>query len=84
MKYYDIDKAQQLAAQNKDFVLGEHGAGRRHFEEFKLEVKGRGKSRKRKMELAPIISLLTEKDEAVIIIDPTGAELTPGDPMVRK
>ena len=70
MKYYDINKAQTLAVQNKDFVLGEHNAGRKHFETFKLDVKGRGKSRKRKIELASIVSLQAEKDEDVIIIDP--------------
>ena len=71
MKYYDIDKAQEVATQKKNFVIGEHGAGRKHFEdEFKFNIKGRGKSRKRKIELAETIMSQMDKDEDVIIIDP--------------
>lgn len=61
MKYYDMDKAK-----NKGFIFGDPGASRRPFE---FNVKGRGKSRKRKIELASTVSLQAKKDEDVIIID---------------
>ena len=70
MKYYDINKNQKLAAQNKEFVFGEREAGRKHFEDnFELGVKGRGKSRKSKLELQPIDLSQTAEAEEVIVID---------------
>lgn len=52
--------------QGKGFIFGDPGASRRPFE---LNVKGRGKSRKRKTELASTVSLQAKKDEDVFIID---------------
>lgn len=76
-KYYDFDKAKKLADQNKDFVLGEHEAARKRFEEFELDVKGRGKSRKEKLALADAGPLVLTKDEdEVSVVDP---EIAPDD-----
>lgn len=77
MKCYDINRAQELAAQNNVFSFGERGAGRKHFEDsFKFGVKGRGKSRKAKMQLAEISLSQMTKDEDVIVIDPESVEKT--------
>ena len=60
MKYYDIDKAR------------EPGTDRLRFEEFKLNVKGRGKSKKEKLALVEMCRSLGPKneEEEIIIIDP--------------
>jgi len=74
MMYYDFDKTQKITAQNEGFVLGGHEADRKRLEDkfgkFKFNVKGRGKSDKRKMELASIMLSQVAKDEDIIIIDP--------------
>lgn len=72
MKYYDIKEAQKLAVQNNGFVLGEHDAGRKHFEKFELGVKGKGKSKKARLqnaEAASAVELMFTSDEA-LVVDP--------------
>lgn len=73
MQYYDIKEAQKLTAQNNKFVLGEHEAGRKHFEnKFELQVKGRGKSKKDRLQHAETVEalgLMSASDET-LVVDP--------------
>lgn len=67
MKYYNIDKAKDLAIQPNLLILGRRGAGRRNFE---IAVKGKGKSNEEKLAIADSLTLISVPNEETLVVDP--------------